>query len=106
MRVRPVAIVAGALAVAAWAAPAVAADVNNETLVSKAASVARTFDGPAAVVDPANDDNVVVASADLLANTCHIFRSANGGETFTELDGPTFGASTDCGLNKGGTPQN
>ncbi|MGH9177901.1 MAG: exo-alpha-sialidase [Acidimicrobiales bacterium] len=106
MRVRRGVIVVAAL-VAAWVVPAPAgADVDNEARVSGVPSVARTFDGPAAVVDPANDDNIFVASADLLANTCHIFRSTDGGESFTELDGPDFRADTDCGLNKGGIPQN
>ena len=107
MHVRRGTIVVAALAASAWmmAAPA-SADVDNEVRVSGVASVARTFDGPAAAVDPADDDNIFVASADLLANTCHIYRSTNGGESFTELDGPDFGAATDCGLNKGGIPQN
>ena len=107
MHVRRGIIVVAALAAGAGmvAVPA-GADVDNEVRVSDVPSVARTFDGPAAAVDPANDDNVFVASADLLANTCHIFRSTDGGETFTELDGPDFRASTDCGLNKGGIPQN
>ena len=103
MHVRPV--VLAAVLVLAAAGPALG-DVDNETRVSGVPSVARTFEGPAAAVDPADSDHVFVASADLLSNTCHIFRSTNAGKDFTELEGPNFGASTDCGLNKGGIPQN
>lgn len=109
MHVRPAGIVAAMVAFVWWATtgPALGtSDVDNETRVSGAGAVARTFEGPAAAVDPKNDDNVFVAASDLLANTCHVFRSTNGGKTFSELEGPDFGSSTDCGLNKGGIPQN
>lgn len=81
-------------------------DVDNEARISGVASVARTFEGPAVAVDPKNDANIFVAASDLLSNACHVFRSTDGGKAFTELKGPDFGTSTDCGLNKGGIPQN
>lgn len=108
MEVRPL-IVVVVLAAASWTSTAPAlgkSDVDNETRVSGVASVARNFEGPAVAVDPKNDANVFVAASDLLSNACHVYRSTNGGKAFTELKGPDFGTSTDCGLNKGGIPQN
>lgn len=108
MHVRPMVIVAAAgLVASSWAAPALAdGEVANEARITDVASVARTFEGPTAAVDPRNDANVFVAAADLLSNTCHLFRSTDGGRSFSGLEGPDFGAATDCGLNKGGIPQN
>ena len=108
MRVRPVAMVVLAVATAAMtsAGPALGVDVEDEARVSSITAVARTFEGPAAAIDPADDDNVFVAAADLVSNTCHVYRSTDRGQTFSELEGPDFGPATDCGLNKGGIPQN
>ncbi len=108
MHVRRMVIVAAAgLVASSWAAPALAGgEVDNEARITDVASVARTFEGPTAAVDPRDDANVFVAAADLLSNACHVFRSTDGGASFSELDGPDFGAATDCGLNKGGIPQN
>lgn len=108
MQVRPLVVVA-VLSAASWTStgPALGkSDVDHEARVSGVASVARTFEGPAVAVDPKNDENVFVAASDLLSNACHVFRSADGGKAFTELEGPDFAVSTDCGLNKGGIPQN
>ena len=108
MQVRPLVVVA-VLAAASWTSTGPAfgkSDVDHEARVSGVAAVARTFEGPAVAVDPKNDDNVFVAASDLTSNACHVFRSSDGGKAFTELEGPDFGASTDCGLNKGGIPQN
>jgi len=108
MQVRPMVVMA-VLAAASWSStgPALGtSDVDNEARVSAVSSIARTFEAPAVAVDPRNDANVFVAAADLLANACHVFRSTDGGKTFTELAGPDFATSTDCGLNKGGIPQN
>ena len=101
-----IALAAASSSVAAPAPAAVASEVEDESRVSGISAVARTFEGPTVAVDPDDEDNVLVAAADLLANRCHLYRSTDRGQTFTELDGPNFGASTDCGLNKGGIPQN
>lgn len=109
MRVRPVAAAALAALAAAWtsAGPAAAApEVGTETRVSAVEGAARTFEGPAAAIDPTDADNVFVAAADLAARACHLYRSTDGGRRFSELDGPDFGGATDCGLNKGTIPQN
>lgn len=109
MQSRRVVIVAAMVTAATWTTtgPALGtSDVDNEARVSGVAAVARTFEAPAVAVDPKNDDNVFVATSDLQANTCHVFRSTNRGKAFSELEGPDFGTSTDCGLNKGGIPQN
>jgi hypothetical protein len=104
----PVALVlsllVGALVVPAFAD--VESDVGGEARVSRSTSIARTFEGPTSAIDPRDPDRVFVATADLLANRCHIYRSNDGGKSFRELDGPDFGRRTDCGLNKGGIPQN
>lgn len=47
-----------------------------------------------------------MAAADLQDASCHIFRSSDAGRSFSELDPPDFGQLTDCGLNRGGLPQN
>lgn len=57
-------------------------------------------------VDPRDPDRAYAASADLPSATCHVYRSTNGGDSFTELDGPDLGKLTDCGLNRGGLAQN
>lgn len=108
MQVRPLVIVAMlAAASLSLTSPALGEPaVANEARVSGVAAVARTFEAPAVAVDPKNDANVFVAASDLLSNSCHVFRSTDAGKAFTELEGPDFGSSTDCGLNKGGIPQN
>lgn len=99
--------VAAVLVVAGTAAgPAQGAEPAGEARISGIHAVARTFEGPAAAVDPNDDDHVFVAASDLLSNSCHLYRSTDGGRRFTELAGPDFGTATDCGLNKGGIPQN
>jgi hypothetical protein len=108
MRVRTVAAIFAAVLVAAGTAggPAFGAELGDEARISAIDAVARSFEGPAAAVDPNDDDHIFVAASDLLSNSCHVYRSTNRGRTFTELEGPDFGTSTDCGLNKGGIPQN
>lgn len=66
----------------------------------------RTFEGPTAAIDPRNSDRIYVAAADLQTATCHVYRSVDGGASFAELERPDFGRYTDCGLNRGGLPQN
>jgi len=111
MRVRPAVTIVLALAASAWssAGPALAqsvSDVGGEVRISDVEFVARTFEGPAATIDPRDERFVFVAAADLLSNRCHLYRSTDGGDKFSELEGPDFGAASDCGLNKGGIPQN
>ena len=108
MRGRTVAATIAAVLVAAGTAggPALGAELGDEARISGIDAVARSFEGPAAAVDPNDDDHIFVAASDLLSNSCHVYRSTDRGRTFTELDGPDFGSSTDCGLNKGGIPQN
>jgi hypothetical protein len=108
MGVRTAAAALAAVLVAAATAggPASAAELGDEARISGIHAVARTFEGPAAAVDPNDDDRVFVAASDLLSNSCHVYRSTDRGRTFTELAGPDFGTATDCGLNKGGIPQN
>ncbi|HEX2065163.1 MAG TPA: sialidase family protein, partial [Acidimicrobiales bacterium] len=111
MRFRSVFLVAVVLPLmsAAILVPAsadVTPDVGAEARISRTPVIARTFEGPTSAIDPRDPDKIFVAAADLLANRCHVFRSGDGGETFRQLDGPDFGRLTDCGLNKGGIPQN
>ena len=82
------------------------AEVGRAARVSRSPAVTRSFEGPTAAIDPRDGDKVYVAAADLLTNTCHVFRSQDRGRSFRELKGPDFGPLTDCGLNKGGIPQN
>ncbi len=98
------ALLAGTVTVPASAD--VEADVGGETRISRSPAVTRTFEGPTAAIHPRDPDMVFVAAADLLTNRCHLFRSTDGGSSFRELRGPDFGRFTDCGLNKGGIPQN
>jgi hypothetical protein len=88
------------------AAADVRSDVDEGARISRSPAIARTFEGPTAAIDPRDPEKIYVAAADLLANRCHIFRSGDGGRSFGELKGPDFGRFTDCGLNKGGIPQN
>lgn len=75
--------------------------------ISQSSFITRTYEGPDVAIDPADPNNIYVASADLQANTCHVFRSTDRGRNFRELGGPDFGSFTDCGLAKGGVlPQN
>ncbi len=66
----------------------------------------RTYEGASVAVDPNDSDKVYLTAADLQDRSCHVFRSTDGGRTFSELKGPDFGVLTDCGLNRGGIPHN
>ena len=66
----------------------------------------RTFEGPAAAIDPTDDRRVFLAAADLQAEKCMVYRSLDRGATFRQLDGPDFRPFTDCGLNKAGISKN
>ena len=85
---------------------AAAPRVDDPIRISRTPAITRTYEGPAVAVDPRDPDLIYVASADLQDASCHIFRSADAGRSFTELDSPDFGRLTDCGLNRGGLPQN
>ncbi len=66
----------------------------------------RTFEGPAAAIDPTDDRGVFVAPAGLQAEKCMVYRSLDRGTTSRQLDGPDFRPFTDCGLNKAGISKN
>lgn len=83
-----------------------AAEVEPPVRITATPAPSRTFEGPSSAVDPRDPDRVYLATADLQTATCHVFRSSDGGRSFAALDGPDFGRSTDCGLNRGGLPQN
>ncbi|MFP5371540.1 MAG: hypothetical protein ACLGI3_12435, partial [Actinomycetes bacterium] len=68
-----------------------ATEVQPPVRVSETPRPSRTFEGPAAAVDPRDPNRVYVAAADLQSATCHVFRSGDGGASYTELDGPTSG---------------
>ena len=84
----------------------VASEVEQPVRISETPAPSRTYEGPTAAVDPRDSDRVYVAAADLQTAACHVYRSTDGGASFTELEGPDFGQLTDCGLNRGGLPQN
>lgn len=87
-------------------APVEAAEVKPPVLVTETPVPSRTFEGPTTAVHPRDPSRVYVAAADLQTATCHVYRSTDGGASFTELDGPDFANRTDCGLNRGGLAQN
>lgn len=101
-------LVAPLVALASLALPATlaASEVEQPVRITETPAVSRTFEGPTTAVDPRDSDHVFVAASDLQAATCHVYRSTDGGASFTELEGPDFGELTDCGLNRGGLPQN
>lgn len=105
MRKRSIALVAGAV-IMAVAAPVSAADVGLPVRISAVPDETYTYEGPAAAVDPTDDSRVFVAVANIQADSCSIFRSTDGGRSFTQLDGPDLGSFTDCGFNKAGLPKN
>ncbi|MDP9005554.1 MAG: exo-alpha-sialidase [Actinomycetota bacterium] len=80
--------------------------MNPPVLVTETPVPSRSFEGPTTAVDPRDSNRVYVAAADLQRATCHVYRSTDGGASFAELDPPSFGNRTDCGLNRGGLPQN
>lgn len=105
-RMLTAAVAAGAM-VGVSPAPAWAGwEIGAAVAVSEPRPVARTFEGPAAAIDPTDDRFVLVAAADIVSSRCHLYRSADRGRSFASLEGPDFGAARDCGLNRGGLPQN
>ncbi len=96
-----------AMAASLWApASSRAAEVDPPVRITETPAPSRTFEGPSVAMDPRDPDRVYVAAADLQTATCHVYRSTDGGASFAELEGPDFGRYTDCGLNRGGIPQN
>ncbi|HEV2071432.1 MAG TPA: hypothetical protein VGR26_16715, partial [Acidimicrobiales bacterium] len=83
-----------------------ASEVAQPVRITDTPAPSRNYEGPTAAVDPRDPDHVYVAAADLQTAACHVYRSTDGGASFTELEGPDFGELTDCGLNRGGLPQN
>ncbi len=81
-------------------------DVLSAVRVSQAEPISRTYEGPAVAVNPNDPQTMYVAASDLQTRRCHIWQSRDAGISFVELEGPDFGELTDCGLNKGGIPQN
>lgn len=109
MRIRTVSL----FAVALLGGPALSATSAAENLkpgpavrVTDTPVISRTFEGPAAAIDPTDDRRVVVVAADIQAEKCLAYRSLDRGATFRELQGPDFGPFTDCGLNKAGISKN
>ncbi|HEX2046862.1 MAG TPA: sialidase family protein [Acidimicrobiales bacterium] len=98
-----------AAALLAVVGPAGAADdarPGKAVRVTDTPVAARTFEGPAAAVDPTDDRRVFLAATDMAAEKCLIYRSVDRGATFGQLDGPDFRPFTDCGLNKAGISKN
>lgn len=110
MRIRSVSLLAVALfAGPALLAPAAAKDEltpGAAVRVTETPVISRTFEGPAAAIDPTDDRRVFVAAADIQAEKCPVYRSLDRGVTFRELKGPDFGSFGDCGLNKAGISKN
>lgn len=86
--------------------PVSATEVDPPVRITTTPVPSRTFEAPATAVDPRDPQRVYVATADLQAATCQVFRSSDGGRSFSALEGPDFGRMTDCGLNRGGLAQN
>lgn len=74
--------------------------------VSTVPDLSRTYEAPAAAIDPTDASRVFVAVANLQDDSCSVHRSTDGGRTFARLDGPDFGTFTDCGFSKAGLPKN
>lgn len=84
-------VVAGALAlgVAVQGGPATAADpvrVSQPVQVTKDANPTRTYGSPFVLIDPNNRLNVVAATVEMRSRACYLFRSADGGQTWKQLD--------------------
>ena len=94
------------LATLASPVAAAARRTDDPIRVSRTPATTRTYEGPAVAIAPDDPERIYVAAADLQDASCHVFRSSDAGLSFTELDPPDFGKLTDCGLNRGGLPQN
>lgn len=104
-------VVLGAVAMAltvmvAAPAAAVEGDVGNPVWITSTPVETRTYEGPAAAVDPTDPSRVFVAASNLQSARCSIHRSTDGGRSFTELEGPDFEPFSDCGFNQAGLPKN
>src|SRR5689334_1410864 len=85
------AVAAGVLAVgvAAQGGPANAADprrVSEPVQITKDANPTRTYGSPFVLIDPNNRLNVVAATVEMRSRACYLFRSADGGSTWKQLD--------------------
>ncbi len=82
---------AGALAlgVVGQMGPAVAADpvrVSQPVQMTRDSNPTRTYGSPYLLVDPGNRLNVVAATVEMRSRTCVFLRSADGGQTWKQLD--------------------
>jgi hypothetical protein len=106
MKRRVVLVSAALLAVVGPAGAADEVRPGRAVRVTDTPVVARTFEGPAAAVDPTDDKRVFLAASDMAAEKCMIYRSLDRGAKFQQLEGPDFRPFTDCGLNKAGISKN
>jgi hypothetical protein len=88
---RRVVVVAGALALAALAQGGVAgaADpirISAPSRITLDSNPTRTYGSPYLLVDPHNRLNVVAATVEMRSRVCNLFRSADGGQTWKQLD--------------------
>ena len=82
---------AGALAfgVVVQGGPAMGADpvrVSQPAEITRDANPTRTYGSPFLLVDPNNRLNVVAATVEMRSRACFLFRSADGGQTWKQLD--------------------